>query len=108
VRKIILFIMLSVMPAFAANPFNMGRVSYFSQERFNKRVAKMQEAIDWREPILNADGKTVYYIPPDPVLTFLNNPSPENAKAYLEWQHKKTERIIKAQKVLAQVHKGDG
>ncbi len=64
-----------------------------------------QKPIDWREPITSADGRTVNYVPPQPVADLLDNPTPENARLYIAWQDEKMKRIHKAQEVLAEIQK---
>ena len=90
---------------FASNPFNLGKVEYFSIDKkaLSKQMDQMQSKIDWREPVMGSDGKMTYYVPPDPVLHFLNDPSAENARIYVDWQNIKMERIAKAQEVLEKV-----
>ena len=101
--KVVLRSMFLPACAFAANPFNMGKVEYFSDGKKSLRqpLEAMQKSMDWREPVLGSDGTMQYYTPPDPVLRLLNDPTPENARSYFDWQKAKTERIIKAQEVLS-------
>lgn len=101
---VIVVVLFLANPCFAVNPFDMGRVEYFSDGKtVGQGLAKIQEPIDWREPVIGADGKTTYYVPPDPVIQLLNDPTPENAKTYMDWQNQKTERIIKAQEALVRI-----
>ncbi len=94
---------------FAANPFKMGKVEYFFDEKdiFGQRQEEAQMAMDWREPVSSADGKMIYYTPPEQILRLLNDPSPENAQGYMDWQKEKIERIVKAQEAVVRLqHEG--
>ena len=84
---------------YAANPYQLGGVDYFHDESQEKSLQKKQQPFDWREPS---------YAPPEIVSTLLNDPTPENARAYLDWQRQKIERIIKAQKMINQITKKEG
>ena len=86
----------------ASNPFKMGKVSYFFDEKdiLNQLPVEEYSAIDWREPIASADGKMTYYTPPEHVLRLLNDPSPSNAQGYMDWEKAKIERIVKAQEAV--------
>ncbi|MDO8675403.1 MAG: hypothetical protein Q7K71_04730 [Candidatus Omnitrophota bacterium] len=55
-----------------------------------------QKIADWREPVLAP-------APPQPVADLLDNPTPDNARRYLDWQDEKIQRVLKAQEVLAAV-----
>lgn len=101
---VVLCLMLFSATAQAGNLFDMGRVEYFSKStKLRYGLDKMQETIDWREPVIGTDGKTHYYTPPHAVLNLLNDPSDKNAQAYLDWQKLRTERIIEAQKAIEHV-----
>ena len=89
--------------SFAANPFNMGKVMYFSNGK--KSMKKTQKGMDWREASLNADGTITYISPPPAVARLLDDPTPQNARLYLNWQKKKIDRIVKAQEALLRVQK---
>jgi hypothetical protein len=88
----------------AANPYRLGEVDYFHQQAEN---IQEEPAFDWRDASLSADGQAASYVPPGPVLTLLDNPSQSNARAYLNWQKQKIERIMKAQEAIDQVLKED-
>lgn len=59
----------------------------------------------WAEPIRLPDGRFTTYVPPRQVLEFLENPTRENARKYLEWQSERMERIRKAAAVLSEVQR---
>ena len=92
---------------YAANPYRLGEVDYFHNKLQAQAPQEEREPFDWREPSLTADGKASYYTPPAPMLNLLENPTPDNAKAYLDWQKQKVEKIMKAQEVIDQVVKGE-
>ncbi len=101
---VILVAVLINSAVWAANPFALGKVDYFNEASLQKAMVRQEEkSLDWREPIIGADGKVTYYQPPSPVLALLDNPTEENAQAYLEWQDAKTIRMQKAQEVLERV-----
>ena len=91
-------------PCFASNPFSMGKVDYFSENELS--LKKTQELIDWREPMLSKDGQLTYYTPPKVMQQLLDDPTPENARVYIEWQKERTDRIIKVQEVIARAREG--
>lgn len=63
---------------------------------------KVEESI-WAEPVQGPDGRMRVYLPPRPVREFFDNPTPERARAYLEWNTKRLEAIDRAVAVLQQV-----
>ena len=93
--------------AWASGFFHMGPVEYFSDSRrsVQEQFRKTQKTIDWREPVLTSDGRVTFYVPPQPVLSFLEDPTPDHARQYLAWQDEKMERVLKAQEVLAEIEK---
>ena len=91
--------------AWASGFFHMLPVEYFSDNKrlVKEQFQKTQKAIDWREPVLTSDGHITFYVPPQPVLSLLEDPTPDNARQYLAWQDEKMEHILKAQEALAAV-----
>ena len=87
----------------ADNFFHMGPLEYFSDSKrpVKEQFQRTQKAIDWREPALTSDGKMTFYVPPQPVLSLLEDPTPDNARQYLAWQDERMERVLKAQEALA-------
>ncbi len=88
--------------------FDYDRVDFFnsfnSKEKTREVVPqeKPQTITDeWAEPIISPQGSVSIYVPPSQVKDFLDKPSPENAKAYLEWNQKRIKKFILAQEVLA-------
>ena len=57
----------------------------------------------WAEPIRLPDGRTTTYVPPRPVLAFLENPTRENAQKYLAWQSERMDKLRKAAEMLSEV-----
>ena len=107
-KKFILFISLWMITSsiYAANPYKLGEVDFFFGESQAKPVEE-KKVFDWRESSRTTDGKTIDYVPPVPILKLLQDPTPENARAYIDWQRQKVEKIIKAQQVVDQVLKED-
>ncbi|MEW6409753.1 MAG: hypothetical protein AB1488_06530 [Nitrospirota bacterium] len=64
---------------------------------------KSQKESLWIEPVISPDGSIRYYVPPKIVLDFLEDPTEENAKRYLEWNKEKLRKINAAQEVLNQI-----
>jgi thiol-disulfide isomerase/thioredoxin len=54
----------------------------------------------WAEPDPRPDGRGQLYVPPRPVRDFLEAPTPERAKAYLEWNRQRLQAIARAVEVL--------
>ena len=54
----------------------------------------------WAEPTVDSSGKMVSKLPPLPAMRFLSDPTPENAKTYMEWNKKRMEALEKSQNVL--------
>ncbi len=86
----------------AANSFDLGPVDYFNKRSkvIENSIKKSPQLLDWREDFINEQGDLAVHQPPGPVLTLLNDPTEENARAYLNWQHQKMERIMYVQKLL--------
>lgn len=57
----------------------------------------------WAQPIRTPDGSWMIYVPPKPVLDFLENPSEGTAKAYLGWKREQSEKLRKAMALLARI-----
>jgi hypothetical protein len=54
----------------------------------------------WAEPVREPDGRFSIYVPPKLVLDFLENPTPENLKGYLDWKRARTLKLRKALELL--------
>ncbi len=67
-----------------------------------KEVGTEQQNV-WSEPIVGPGGNIVYYTPPKQVVAFLDNPSEENAKDYLQWNMNRMGKIQQAQNMLKKV-----
>ena len=98
----LIFIVMMIVHPYKASANDYYRLQHLE---FFKKIEKSdlsadKALIDWREPMVDANGKITYYQPPQPVLNLLNVPNQENAREYLRWQQRKTEQIIKAQEVL--------
>ena len=90
VFRICLFLPFNV---YAANPYQLGQVDYFHENVQTESSRKDHETMDWNEHGV---------LPPVPVLALLENPTPQNARAYLAWQKLKINRTIKAQRAIDQ------
>ena len=101
-------ILMITLDVYAANPYKLGQVDYFHNKVTVNYLQDQDQSMDWKEPVINTNGQTTYYTPPGPMLVLLENPTPENAKAYLAWQKLKVEKITKAQEVIDQVLKEEG
>ena len=100
------FIILIVLPFHsisASDFFHMGPLEYFpsGKKSMKEGFKRIQRNLDWREPVLSPDGRMANYVPPQPVLDLLDDPTPAHARQYLAWQDAKMERVLKAQEVLA-------
>ena len=75
--------------AWASDFFHMGPVEYFpgSKRSMREGFRQAQKIADWREPVAD----------------LLDNPTPDNARRYLDWQDEKMQRVLKAQEALAAV-----
>ncbi len=61
----------------------------------------------WAEPTVDSSGKVVSQLPPLPAMRFLSDPTPENARKYVEWNKRRMEAIERSQNVL-QSMSGEG
>jgi len=59
----------------------------------------------WAEPIRLPDGRYTTYLPPRPVLEFLENPTRESARKYLDWQAERMEKMRKAAALLTAIQR---
>jgi len=59
----------------------------------------------WAEPMRLPDGRFSTYVPPRPVLEFLENPTRENAQKYMDWQSERMEKIRKAAAMLSELQR---
>jgi len=57
----------------------------------------------WAEPTRMSDGRTAIYVPPKAVLEFLDNPTRENARAYVAWQEERMRRLKSASALLEEL-----
>ena len=54
----------------------------------------------WAEPVRMPDGRYSVYVPPLPVLEFLEDPTRENLLGYLRWKRERAEKLGRALKLL--------
>ena len=86
--------------------FNMKGLKKTDKRAIQATVDKSEAPISqdlWIEPAISADGKVSYYRPPQVVVDFLDDPTKENGKAYIEWNQQKLAKITKAQEVLQEL-----
>lgn len=57
----------------------------------------------WAQPIRTPEGNWMLYVPPKPILDFLENPTEESAKAYLAWKSEQADKMGRAMALLARV-----
>lgn len=89
--------------------FNEKRVDFWRDGSADRKPpadsnAGAPESI-WAEPMRLPDGRYTTYVPPRQVLEFLENPTRENAKKYLEWQTERMDKMRKAAAMLAEVNR---
>lgn len=86
--------------------FNMKGLKKTDKREIHATVDKNDAPINqdlWIEPAISADGKVSYYRPPQVVVDFLDDPTKENGRAYIEWNQQKLAKITKAQAVLQEL-----
>lgn len=93
--------------ASAESIFQYKRIDFFQEIETRKEpvlteINDSSEVIqeEWAEPIISPSGKVTIYVPPKEVRDFLDNPKPENAKAYLQWNLRRIKKFILAQELL--------
>lgn len=57
----------------------------------------------WAEPIRQPDGRMSVYVPPKPVLRFLEAPSRDSAREYLAWQEERAKMLKTAMEILRDI-----
>lgn len=57
----------------------------------------------WAQPIRTPDGNWMLYVPPKPILDFLENPTEETAKAYLAWKKEQADKLGRAMLLLGRL-----
>lgn len=121
-RTVLPLILAVLMPATlcAGQYFSCDDMDHFSTEKAcadalrAKKTAEQQATQDgnsgftkdqiemWAEPSVDSSGKVVSKLPPLPALKVLVDPTPENAKAYLEWNQKRIESLQKSEALIKQ------
>ena len=105
------------------NFFGLSKVSFFRKKQvketkkpasesenqqnttLNTNTTQTPVEDDWTEPVIDTAGKVTLHTPPAVVKNFVENPSPENADVYLEWNTKRVEKLFKAQEALVRAIK---
>jgi len=87
--------------------FRYERIDFFQDTKAQKETVAADtgsapEVIpdEWSEPVISPTGQVTIYVPPKEVRDFLNNPDPENARAYLAWNLKRIKKFLLAQELL--------
>ena len=93
--------------AYAQNIFQYERIAFFGrkeaqEEPLPAETNQSPEIIvdEWAEPVISPSGRVSIHIPPKEVRDFLEEPNPENARAYLQWNLKRIKKFILAQELL--------
>jgi len=93
--------------AYAQNIFQYERIDFFGrkeaqEESLPAETNQSPEIItdEWAEPVISPSGRVSIYVPPKEVRDFLEQPNPENARAYLTWNLKRIKKFILAQELL--------
>lgn len=93
--------------ASAQGLFQYDRIDFFERIDTQEKVSQSEtrqspETIvdEWAEPIISPSGRVSIYVPPKEVRDFLENPDPQNAKAYLQWNLRRIKKFILAQELL--------
>ncbi|PIP19666.1 MAG: hypothetical protein COX41_01685 [Candidatus Omnitrophica bacterium CG23_combo_of_CG06-09_8_20_14_all_41_10] len=91
----------------AQSIFQYDRVDFFERIETKEELASAEtkhqpETIvdEWAEPVITSSGRVSIYVPPKEVRDFLENPDPQNAKAYLQWNLRRIKKFILAQELL--------
>ncbi len=104
------------------NSFNLSPVDFFgkdfhlipkgssvaSQDETNAKNQDVSSADSpdlWVEPMISKDGKITMYTPPKEAKDFLDNPTEETGKNYLDWSLKRLEKLKKAETILQNLNK---
>ena len=109
-KRIILMLMIFLSHlaiAYAQNIFQCERIDFFGRIEIQEKSEPKEDTqspeiiIDeWAEPVITSSGRVSIYVPPKEVRDFLENPDPQNAKAYLQWNLKRIKKFILAQELL--------
>ena len=76
------------LPAWAANPYDLGRLEYFIVN--SKKNKPKKQAMNWQKK----DEL------PESLVQLLEEPTPMHAKAYVEWTKARDEQIEKVQALI--------
>lgn len=103
------------------NSFDLGPVDFFGKDFYlipkdsfaasqdetnakNQDVSSSDSSDLWVEPMISKDGKITMYTPPKEVKDFLDNPTEETGKNYLDWSLKRLEKLKKAETILQKLN----
>jgi hypothetical protein len=82
--------------------FKRNEVAFWEATKPKPKDAGNTESL-WAEPMRLPDGRMTVYVPPKPVLDFLDHPTRESARQYLAWQTERMKKLKVAVELLAEV-----
>ncbi len=82
--------------------FRAERINFWGETKTRPPSDRTEESI-WAEPIRTPDGRVSVYVPPKPVLAFLEKPSREMGEKYLAWQEERMRKLKAAIEVLKKI-----
>jgi hypothetical protein len=108
-KRVLLFILIVSAFCYAGNQFFSSPVNFFGSTQsetklmHSKAMKKKPVVSIWAQPIVMPNGTIQVYVPPPQVVNFLNNPTPQNAQAYFNWEKERIAKIAKASAMLQQI-----
>jgi hypothetical protein len=72
--------------------FKKSEIDFWRTDREPPSRENPHESI-FAEPVRMPDGRYAIYVPPRQVLEFLENPTRESARGYLDWQNARSRKI---------------
>ncbi len=85
-------------------PKNLSSESKIEANILNQDLNSTGPSDLWGEPMISKDGKITMYTPPKEVKDFLDNPTEETGKNYLDWSLKRLEKLKKAETILQKLN----
>lgn len=110
-KQIIFVFMIFLFHCAIANAqdlFRYERIDFFGKTQAREEPVQIEPkqfsqiiTDEWAEPVISPSGNVSVYMPSKEVRDFLEKPDSENAKAYLEWNLRRINKLILAQELLA-------
>lgn len=98
-------------PGAGAGFFRSCVVDFWGEKKTSSPPAPVDGSLSresiWAEPIRQPDGRMSVYVPPKPVLQFLEDPTRERAREYLAWQEERAKKLKTAMEVLRDLRDED-